>query len=179
MTSSLAGSLSGCCNSLSVSSCCLSGRQPLCLLLLSSSVSLSLPCPIRAPSLIELPNSDLLLAVLGVHHVVVDRHLLPKIPETPVGDLDSMSVEERIEDMAAGDGFIENPQEFGSDIAGDPGIPRRIEPPDLSFPSLLLPIVVVKLVNVLLFIFKIKGISAGFEGFLVLRLAFIEHLFIT
>ena len=90
-----------------------------------------------------------------------------------------MSVEQRIEDMATRDGFIEDTQEFRSNIARDPGIPRRIEPPDLSFPSLLLPIVVVKLVNVLLFIFKIKRISAGFEGFLVLWLAFIEHLFIT
>ena len=109
----------------------------------------------------------------------MDRHLFPKIPETSVGDLDSMSVEERIKDMFAGNGFIENPQEFGSNIAGYPGIPRRIEPPDLSFPSLLFPVVVIELVNVLLLIFKIKGISAGFEGFLVLRLAFIEHLFIT
>ena len=66
-----------------------------------------------------------------------------------------MSVEERIEDMAAGYGSIENTQEFGSDIASHPGIPRRIEPPDLSFPFLLLLVIVVELMNVLLLIFKI------------------------
>ena len=80
VTGSLTGSLSGSGHSLSVSSCCLSSRQALSLLLMPCSVSLSLPCPVSAILLVELSDSDLLLAVLGEHLVVVDRNLLPKIP---------------------------------------------------------------------------------------------------
>ena len=80
MTSSLTGSLLARGDFLSVRHCCLSGRQSLCLLLLSGSVSLFLPSPVCSPSLVELSDSDLLGVVLGVHHVVVDRHLLPKVP---------------------------------------------------------------------------------------------------
>ena len=132
VTGSLTGSLSGSGHSLSVSSCCLSSRQSPNLLLLPGSLAVCLPCPIREPLLVELSDPDLLLAVLGDHIVVVDRHLLPEVPQTPVRDLDSMSVEQRIEDMTTRDGSIEDAEKFSSDVAGHPGIPRRVEPPDSS-----------------------------------------------
>ena len=135
MTSSLTSSLLGCCDPLPVSSCCLSGRQSLCLLLLFCPVSLCLPCPVSAPSLVELPSPDLLGVMFGVHHVVVYRHLLPKVPEAPVGDLDRVSVEQGMEDVTGRDGGVEDLEEPGPDTAGHPGIPRRIKPPDLSLPT--------------------------------------------
>ena len=72
-----------------------------------------------------------------------------------------MSVEERMEDVASRDASVEDTQELGSDIAGHPGIPRRVKPPDLSLPApsfflLLVVVVVVEGVNVLFLIFKIK-----------------------
>ena len=69
-----------------------------------------------------------------------------------------MSVKQRIEDMTSRDGSVEDTEKLGSDIAGDPGIPRRVEPPDLSLPapSLFLAVIVVELVNVLFLVFKIK-----------------------
>ena len=117
MASSLSGSLLGCGDTLSVSSCCLSGRQSVCLLLLSGSVSLCLPGPVCAPFLLEIPDSDLLRVVLGVHHIVVYGHLLPKVPEAPVGDLDCVSVEQGMEDVAGGNGRVEDLEELGPDTA--------------------------------------------------------------
>ena len=66
--------------------------------------------------------------------------------------------------MVARDASVEDTEEFGSDITGDTGIPRRIEPPDLSLPapSLLLPVVVVERVNVFFLIFQIKRVTACF-----------------
>ena len=92
-----------------------------------------------------------------------------------------MPVKQRMEDVTEGDGCVEDLEKLGPDIAGHPGIPRRVEPPDLSLPApaLSLFVVVVERVNVFFLIFKIKGITAGFEGFLVFRLTFIEHLLIT
>ena len=72
MSGSLTGSLLGCSDSLSVSCCCLSGRQSVCLLLLSGSISLCLSGPVCAPFLVEIPDSYLLGVVLAVHHIVVD-----------------------------------------------------------------------------------------------------------
>ena len=80
--------------------------------------------------------------------------------------------------MVARDASVEDTQELGSDIAGHPGIPRRV---DLSLPapSFSLLIVVVERVNVFFLIFQIKRVTACFEGFLVFWFAFIEHLLIT
>ena len=83
--------------------------------------------------------------------------------------------------MVARDASVEDTQELGSDIAGHPGIPRRVEPPDLSLPapSFSLLIVVVERVNVFFLIFQIKRVTACFKGFLVFWFAFIEHILIT
>ena len=135
MTGSLSGSLLGCCDTLSVSCCYLSGRQSVCLLLLSGSVFLCLPGPVSSPFLVEIPDSDLLCVVFGVHHVVVDRHLLPKVPEGPVGDLDCVSVKQGMEDVTWRNGGVEDLEEPGPDTAGYPGIPRWVKPPDLSLPT--------------------------------------------
>ena len=88
--------------------------------------------------------------MLGVHHVVVDRHLLPKVPEAPVGDLDRVSVEQGVEDVTGRDGCVEDLEELFPDIAGHPGIPRWVKPPDLCLPApaLSLFVVVVERVNV-------------------------------
>ena len=181
LTGSLTGSLLGCGDSLSVSSCCLSGRQSLCLLLLSGPVPLCLPCPVCSPSLVELPDPDLLGVMLGVNHVVVDRYLLPKVPEAPVGDLDRVSVEQGMEDVTGRDGGVEDLEELGPDTAGYPGIPRRIKPPDLPLPApgFSFFILVIERVDVLLLIFKVKRVATGLEGFLIFRLAFVEHFLIT
>ena len=60
-----------------------------------------------------------------------------------------MSVEQRIEDMTSRDGSVEDTEKLSSDIAGHSGIPRRVEPPDLSFPApfLFLSVIVVKRVD--------------------------------
>ena len=71
--------------------------------------------------------------------------------------------------MAAGDGSVEDAEKFCSDIAGHPGIPRRIKPPDLSFPRsfLFLPVIVIELVNVLFLIFKVKRVATSLEGYYI------------
>ena len=123
------------------------------------SVSLCLPGPVCSPFLAELPGPDLLGVVLGVHHVVVDRHLLPKVPQAPVGDLDGVPVKQGVEDVTRRDGGVEDLQELGPDIAGHPGIPRRVEPPDLPLPApafLLFFVLAVERVDIFLLIFKIK-----------------------
>ena len=109
-----------------------------------------MPSPVCSPSLVELSDSDLLGVVLGVHHVVVDRHLLPKVPQAPVGDLDRLPVKHRMEDLTGRDGCVEDLEELFPDIAGHPGIPRRVKPPDLCLPApaLSLFVVVVERVNV-------------------------------
>ena len=94
-----------------------------------------MPGPICAPFLLKVPDSDLLRVVLGVHHVVVDGHLLAKVPEAPVGDLDRVSVEEGMEDVTWRNSCVEDLEEPGPDTAGYPGIPRWIKPPDLPLPA--------------------------------------------
>ena len=76
-----------------------------------------MPGPVCSPFLLEIPDSDLLRVVLGVHHVVMDRHLLPKVPEAPVGDLDCVSVEQGMEDVAGGNGRVEDLEELCPDTA--------------------------------------------------------------
>ena len=102
---------------------------------MSGSVFLCLPGPVSSPFLVKFSDSDLLCVVLGVHHVVVDRHLLPKVPEGPVGDLDCVSVEQGMEDVTWRNGGVEDLEEPGPDTAGYPGIPRWVKPPDLSLPA--------------------------------------------
>ena len=76
-----------------------------------------------------------------------------------------MPVKQRKADVTEGYGCVEDLQELGPDIAGHPGIPRRVKPPDLSLPApaLFLFVVVVERVNIFLLIFKIKGVTAGFD----------------
>ena len=85
--------------------------------------------------------------------------------------------------MTGRDGCVEDLEELCPDIAGHPGIPRRVKPPDLPLPAPVLLasffVLVVERVDVLLLIFKIKGVAAGSEGFLIFWLAFIEHSLIT
>ena len=109
------------------------------------------------------------------------RHLLPKVPEAPVGDLDRVSVEQGVEDVTGRDGGVEDLEELGPDTAGYPGIPRRIKPPDLPLPApgFSFFILVIERVDVFLLIFKVKRVATGLEGFLIFRLAFIEHFLIT
>ena len=106
-----------------------------------------------------------------------------KCAKTSVGDLDGVPVKQGMEDVTRRDGSVEDLEELCPDIAGHPGIPRRVKPPDLPLPAPVLLasffVLVVERVDVLLLIFKIKGVAAGSEGFLIFWLAFIEHSLIT
>ena len=45
------------------------------------------------------------------------RHLLPKVPEAPVGDLDRVSVEQGMEDVTWRNSCVEDLEELGPDTA--------------------------------------------------------------
>ena len=92
-----------------------------------------------------------------------------------------MSVEQGMEDVAGGNGRVEDLEELGPDTAGNSGIPRRIKPPNFSLPSSCFSffVLVIERVDVFLLVFKIKRIAAGFECFLILWLGFIEHFLVT
>ena len=96
-----------------------------------------------------------------------------------------MSVEQLAERVTLGDGVVQYPQELGTNIGRDPGIPRRIKPeyppppaPVLS-PTPFVVVVVVELVNVDFLVFKLVVVSARPESLLILWFAFIKDSFIA
>ena len=92
-----------------------------------------------------------------------------------------MSIEQRVEDVAGGNGCVEDLEELGPDTAGYSGIPWWIEPPNFSLPASCFSffVLVIERMDVFLLIFQINRIAAGFEGFLIFRLGFIEHFLTT
>ena len=96
-----------------------------------------------------------------------------------------MPVEQLAQGVAFGDGPVQDPQELGTNISRDTGIPRRIKPeyppppaPVLS-PTPFVVVVVVEFVNVDFLVFKLVVISARPESILILWFAFIKDSFIT
>ena len=131
-----------------------------------------------------LSDSYLLLAVFRINLVIVDRNLFPQVPHRAVRDLQSVPVEQLAQGVALGDGAVQDPQELGTDISRDTGIPRRIEPehappPAPVFSPTPIVVVVVELVNVDLLVFKHVVVSARPESILILWFAFIKDCFIT
>ena len=51
-----------------------------------------------------------------------------------------MPVKQLEQDMTTGNGFVQNPEELGSDVSPHPRVPRRIEPVDTPPPAPALPL---------------------------------------
>ena len=103
-----------------------------------------------------------------------------------VRDLQGVPVEQLAQGVASGDGAVKDPEELGTNISRDTGVPRRIKPentpppaPVLSPTPIAVAVVVVELVNVDLLVFKHVVIPARPESFLVLWPAFIKDCFIA
>ena len=97
-----------------------------------------------------------------------------------------MPVEQLAQGVALGDGAVQDPQELGTNISRDTGVPRRIKPEYAPLPApvfsptpIAVAVVVVELVYIDLLVFKLVVIPARPESILVLVLAFIENSFIT
>ena len=118
--------------------------------------------------------------------MIVDGNLLSQVSHCAVGDLQCVPVEQLAQGVTLGDGAVQDPQELGTNISRDTGVPRRIKPentpppaPVLSPTPIAVAVVVVELVNVDLLVFKLVVIPARPESILVHVLAFIEDSFIT
>ena len=96
-----------------------------------------------------------------------------------------MPVEQPAQRVTLGDGAVQDPQELGTNISRDTGIPRRIKPEHLPPPAPVFSptpfvlVVAVELVDVDLLVFKLVVIAARPESILILLFAFIENLFIA
>ena len=91
--------------------------------------------------------------------MIVDGNLLSQVSHCAVGDLQCVPVEQLAQGVALGDGAVQDPQELGTNISSDTGVPRRIKPEHTPLPAPVLSptpivVVVVELVNVDFLIFK-------------------------
>ena len=113
----------------------------------------------------------------------MDGNLLSQVPHCAVGDLQSVPVEQLGQGVTLGDGAVQDPQELGTDISRDTGIPRRIEPEHAPPPAPVFsptPIVVaVELMDVNLLVCKLVIVAARPESILILLFAFIKDIFIA
>ena len=118
--------------------------------------------------------------------MIMDGNLLSQVPHSTVGDLQRVPVEQLVQGVALGNGAVQDPQELGTNISRDTGVPRRIEPehspppaPVFSPTPFVILLVVVELVDVDLLVCKLVVITARPESILILLFAFIENLFIA
>ena len=117
--------------------------------------------------------------------MIVDGNLLSQVSHCAVGDLQCVPVEQLAQGVTLGDGAVQDPQELGTNISRDTGVPRRIEPeyasppaPVLS-PTPIVVVVVVELMDVDLLVCKLVIVPARPESILVLLFAFIKDIFIA
>ena len=101
-----------------------------------------------------------------------------------VRDLQGVPVEQLAQGVASGDGAVQDPEELGTNISRDTGVPRRIEPEHAPPPAPVLSptpivVVVVELVYVDLLVCKLVCVPARPESILILLFAFIENSFIA
>ena len=92
-----------------------------------------------------------------------------------------MSVEQSVQGVASGNIFVQNPEEFGSDICPDAGIPGRVKP-ELSpapTPVLLSSFILVQFMDIYFFIFEFMCVATGAESFLVFRFGLFKDSFIA
>ena len=117
--------------------------------------------------------------------MIVDGNLLSQVSHCAVGDLQCVPVEQLAQRVTLGDGAVQDPQELGTNISRDTGVPRRIKPEHLSppapvfSPTPFVVVLVVEQVDVDLLVFKLVVIAARPESILILLFAFIENLFIA
>ena len=97
-----------------------------------------------------------------------------------------MSVEQLAQGVALGDGAVQDPQELGTNISRDTGVPRRIKPEYAPLPApvfsptpFAVAVVVVELVDIDLLVFELVVVPARPESILILWFAFIKDCFIT
>ena len=112
--------------------------------------------------------------------------LLTQVPKCAVRDLNCVSVEQLAQGVASGDGAVQDPEELGTNISRNTGIPRRIKPeysplpaPVFSPTPFVVVVVAVELVDVDLLICKLVVVSARPESILILLFAFIKNNFIS
>ena len=79
--------------------------------------------------------------------MIVSRDLLFDISHCPIRDLDSVTVEQTVEDVVTGNGLIQDSEEFGPDITRDTGVPGRIKPKCSSPPAPALVLTPVPAIN--------------------------------
>ena len=164
-----------------------SGSSPRIFLLVTGNLTGLLFQEIFAPFSIVFSDSDLLLAKLRINLVIMDGDLLAKVSHRAVGDLHRVPVEQPAQRVTLGDGAVQDPQELGTNISRDTGVPRRIEPeyapppaPVLSpTPFVVVLVVVVEQVDVDLLVCKLVVITARPESILILLFTFIKNLFIA
>ena len=92
-----------------------------------------------------------------------------------------MSVEQSVQGVASGNILVQNPEEFGSDICPDAGIPGRVKP-ELSpapTPVLLSSFILVQFMDVYFFIFEFMCVATGTESFLILLFALFKDSLIA
>ena len=119
--------------------------------------------------------------------MIMDGNLLSQVPHCAVGDLQRVPVEQLVQGVALGDGAVQDPQEFGTNISRDTGVPRRIEPehsppPAPVFsptPFVVVLVVAVELVDVDLLVCKLVVITARPESILIFLFTFIKYIFIA
>ena len=117
--------------------------------------------------------------------MIVDGDLLSQVSHCAVGDLHRVPVEQPAQRVTLGDGAVQDPQELGTNVSRDTGVPRRIKPKHLPPPAPVFSptpfvlVVAVELMDVDLLVCKLVFITARPESILILLFAFIENLFIT
>ena len=117
--------------------------------------------------------------------MIVDGNLLSQVSHCAVGDLQCVPVEQLAQGVALGDGAVQDPQELGTNISRDTGVPRRIKPEHTPLPAPVFSptpfvvVVAVELVDVYLLICKLVVVSARPESILILLFAFIKDGFIA
>ena len=118
--------------------------------------------------------------------MIVDGNLLSQVSHCAVGDLQCVPVEQLAQGVTLGDGAVQDPQELGTNISRDTGVPQRIKPKHSPLPALVFSptpfvvvVVAVELVDVDLLICKLVFVSARPESILILLFAFIKNNFIS
>ena len=117
--------------------------------------------------------------------MIVDGNLLSQVSHCAVGDLQCVPVEQLAQGVTLGDGAVQDPQELGTNISRDTGVPRRIKPKHAPLPAPVFSptpfvvVVVVELVDVDLLVNKLVVVSARPESILILLFAFIKNNFIS
>ena len=118
----------------------------------------------------------------------MNGNLLSQVSHCAVGDFHRVSVEQLTQGVTLGDGAIQDPQELGTNISRDTGVPRRIKPEHLSPPApvfsptpfvVVLVVLVVEQVDVDFLICKLVVITARPESILIFLFTFIKDIFIT